>query len=230
MCGRYTIRRPGLIKKLVYQSSFEEFSQIRIEPRFNIAPSQSVPVVRLNKEAVAAVKMVRWGLIPSWTKEKPKQQPINARAETVATSGMFRQALARRRCLVPADGFYEWQKLGDPKRPTKQPMYVHRDDDDVFAFAGLWERWKPDADAEPVDTFTIITTAPNALMSPIHDRMPVILSSADYNRWLSRDVPGEDVLDLLRPHAVDGFVADKVSTRCNSPRNDDCDCVAPLAE
>jgi putative SOS response-associated peptidase YedK len=226
MCGRYTIRRPGLLKKMVYQSSFDEFSEIKIEPRFNIAPSQPVPVFRNNKEGLPALRMVRWGLIPSWTTGKPKQQPINARAETVASSAMFRQAFERRRCLVPADGFYEWQRLGD----KKQPMFMHRDDDVPFAFAGLWERWKPDPDAEPIDTCTILTTSPNVLMAPIHDRMPVILAPDDYSRWLDRSVPGEDVMNLLRPYAESGFVADRVSTRCNSPKNDDCECVAPLAD
>jgi putative SOS response-associated peptidase YedK len=226
MCGRYTLRRPGLLKKLVYQSDFEAFSETRIQPRFNIAPSQPVPVVRLTADGKRVIDAVRWGLIPSWSKDKPKLQPINARAETVASSGMFRQAFARRRCLVPADGFYEWQRAGQ----AKQPMYVHRRDDAPFAFAGLWERWKPDPDAEPVDTCTIITTTPNALMSPIHDRMPVILSPTDYARWLDREVRGEDIAALLRPYAESDFVADRVSTRCNSPKNDDCECVAPLAE
>jgi putative SOS response-associated peptidase YedK len=139
---------------------------------------------------------------------------------------MFKQAFERRRCLVPADGFYEWKTL-DPK--TKQPMYFHRQDDGLFAFAGLWERWRPDPEAEPVDTFTIITTTPNPIMAPIHDRMPVILDSADYARWLDRDTSGQSLAELLRPYGDSTFQADPVSTAVNSPRHDAPDCVAPLA-
>ena len=228
MCGRYTLRRIDLIRGGFDASllpSFEEFTE---RPRFNIAPSQAIPVVRLDASGKRVLGTVRWGLIPSWTKGKPKNQPINARAETLATSGMFRQAFERRRCLVPADGFYEWRKLADSK--TKQPMFVHRRDDGVFAFAGLWERWRPDPDAEPVDTCTIITTTPNELMAPIHDRMPVILDPADYPRWLDRDTPAADVAGLLRPYPPDAMEARPVSTKVNSPRNDDEECVKPLAD
>ena len=227
MCGRYTLRRIDLIRGGFDASllpSFEEFTE---RPRFNIAPSQAIPVVRLDSSGKRVLGTVRWGLIPSWTKGKPKHEPINARAETLATSGMFRQAFERRRCLVPADGFYEWRKL-DAK--TKQPMFVHRRDDGVFAFAGLWERWKPDPEAEPVDTCTIITTTPNELMAPIHDRMPVILDPADYARWLDRETPAADVAGLLRPCPPDEMEARPVSTRVNSPRNDDEECVQPLAD
>lgn len=172
----------------------EEFSEIRIVPRFNIAPSQHVSVVRRNSAGRPQLDLVRWGLIPHFTRGKPKVQPINARAETIATSGMFRQSFEKRRCLVPADGFYEWQKTGDGKRP----MNIHRKDDGLFAFAGLWERWQPpEPDAEPVDTFTIITTAPNVMMAPIHSRMPVILAERDYARWLDREVPGKAAVDVL---------------------------------
>jgi putative SOS response-associated peptidase YedK len=123
---------------------FEEFTE---RPRFNIAPSQRMPIVRADGAGSPELAAAHWGLIPSWTKE-PKLKPINARAETVATSGMFRQAFTRRRCLVPADGFYEWQGL----KPPKQPFFIHRKDDRQFAFAGLWERWHPPG-AEPVDTY-----------------------------------------------------------------------------
>jgi putative SOS response-associated peptidase YedK len=197
------------------EPSFETFDEKRIVPRYNIAPSQPIPVARLNKSGERVIRMVSWGLVPSWTKGTPKSRPINARAETIATSGMFRQAYERRRCLIPADGFYEWQG----KTPPKQPMFIHQPDDGMFAFAGLWERWKPDDAHEPVDTCTIITTTPNAVMKPIHDRMPVILHERDYDRWLSRDVSGGAVMDLLRP--FDGELeAYPVSTQVNKPAND----------
>ncbi len=206
--------------------SLEEFSEIRIVPRFNIAPSQHVPVIRINAAGHPQLDLVRWGLIPHFTKGKPKVQPINARAETIATSGMFRQAFEKRRCLVPANGFYEWQMTDDGKRP----MNIHRKDDGLFAFAGLWERWRAEPDSEPVDTFTIITTAPNEMMSPIHNRMPVILAERDYARWLDREVSGKAAAEVLRPYDGDDYVAEPISTRINSPRNDDCGCIAPLAE
>ena len=226
MCGRYTLRRMDLIEiamGLQAPPAFEEFSD---RARFNIAPSQLIPIVRLDSQANRKLSFVRWGLIPSWTTGKPKTQPINARAETVATSGMFRQAYQRRRCLVPADGFYEWQKL-DAKR--KQPMYLRRRDGGLFAFAGLWERWKPDEAAEPVDTCTIITTTPNTLMSPIHDRMPVIVDPGDYARWLDRETPGDAVGDLLKPYPPEAMEAFPVSPKVNSPANDEESCIEPLS-
>lgn len=232
MCGRYTLRRPDLLAAVFGATApllpgFDEFTE---RPRFNVAPSQDVCVVRVDSTGQRVLSLVRWGLVPSWTKGKPKAQPINARAETVATSGMFRQAFERRRCLVPADGFYEWRKDADG---TKQPMFVHRDDDAPFAFAGLWERWKPQGEdgeeIEPVDTMTIVTTTPNALMSSIHDRMPVLLAERDYARWLDREAPAADVAPLLKPYASDDLRATAVSTRVNAPRHDDESCVTPLA-
>jgi putative SOS response-associated peptidase YedK len=125
-----------------------ELDDFYLAPRYNIAPSQQVLIVRLNKDSQRTISAAKWGLIPSWAKSLPKTQPINARAETVATSGMFRQAFARRRCLVPADGFYEWKGA----KPPKQPYFIRRDDDGVFSFAGLRERWKPSPDDDPLDS------------------------------------------------------------------------------
>ena len=228
MCGRYTIRRIDLFIRPggMETPPFEEFDERRIVPRFNVAPSQDVPVVRLNKDDVPALGFVRWGLIPSWAKGRPKVQPINARSETVQTLGMFRQAFARRRCIVPADGFYEWQKL-DAK--TKQPMFVHFPDDRVFGFAGLWERWHPGEDVEPVDTCTVLTTTPNALMAPIHNRMPVILRPQDYAAWLSRDTDPDEAAELMRPYPDGEMEAVPVDKLVNSPRNDVPACVQSLA-
>ena len=171
--------------------------------------------------------MVRWGLIPSWAKEPPKLQPINARAETVPTSGMFRQAFARRRCIVPADGFYDWRKL-DAK--AKQPTFIHFPDDRPFRLAGLWERWKPDETSEPVDTVCVITTTPNALMQPIHDRMPVILRPDEYGAWLDKATDPKEAAALMRPYPDGELEAVAVSKLVNSPRNDVLECVAPLVE
>ncbi len=222
MCGRYTLKTPFRVIYEALNSLIPTFDFAK--PRFNIAPSQSAPVVRLNATGDRVMDLVRWGLIPSWTKGKPKMQPINARAETVATSGMFRQAMERRRCLVPADGFYEWKVHGK----AKQPMYIRVGGGDVFAFAGLWERWAPADSDEPIDTYTIITTTPNAVMKEIHDRMPVILQPADYERWLDRATPGDGVADLLRPRNPEDMDAYPVSTLVNSPRNDVEACTQPL--
>ena len=223
MCGRVRIKRIDEIDAFYagLLPDFEEFSEIKIDPslakpRYNVAPSQMVPIVRLNAEDKGTIRQAKWGLIPSWTKAKPKLAPINARCETAATSGMFRQALDRRRCLIPADGFYEWKGA----KPPKQPYFIHRKDDALFSFAGLWERWKPDPGAEPIDTFTILTTGPNSLMADLHNRMPVILDDKDYPRWLDRSVPGKEVADLLKPYPSELMEAWPVSTRVNSPKNE----------
>ena len=216
MCGRYTLRRIDLARKAFDAADAPWFEEFTDRPRFNIAPSQRIPLVRLNSKGERNLRLARWGLIPSWTKGKPKAQPINARAETVATSGLFRQAFARRRCLIPADGFYEWKGAS----PPKQPYFIHLKNDGLFAFAGLWERWRPTPEAEPIDSCTILTTTPNDVTRAIHNRMPVILHPQDYERWLNRDVPGEQVSDLLRPYESDPMEAYPVSTQVNSVKND----------
>jgi putative SOS response-associated peptidase YedK len=219
MCGRYTLRRYDLARAafdaMQQQLPFEEFSELRITPRFNIAPSQIVPTVRIDRNGNRVLSAAKWGLIPSWTKSKSKTAPINARAETLASSGMFRQAFNRRRCLIPADGFYEWQE----SKPPKQPYFIHRKDDRLFAFGGLWERWNDPGSGEVVDSCTIVTTSANEVMTPIHNRMPLILAEGDYERWLNREIPGEEVADLLKPSHAD-LEARPVSTAVNSVKND----------
>ncbi len=227
MSGRYTLRRLDLVRAALdatpYLPAFEEFDQRRIVPRFNIAPSQHVAIVRISGEGKRVLDLAEWGLIPSWTKEKPRTRPINARAETVATSGMFRHAFAHRRCLIPADGFYEWHG----SKPPRQPYFIHRKDDGIFAFAGLWERWKPQPDAEPIETCTIITTTANELMKPIHDRMPVIIEPADYGRWLDPKVPASEIGDLLKPSSPDDLQATAISSRVNNVKNDGAELLEP---
>ena len=218
MCGRYSLRRVDYTReefKALRVPGIEEVDEKHIVPRFNIAPSQRVPAIRLDARGEQVISMLSWGLIPSWAKPDTKVKPINARAEAVATSGMFRQAFERRRCLIPADGFFEWKGA----KPPKQPYFIHRPDDEIFAFAGLWERWKPSDDAPPVDTCTIITCGPNEVMKPIHDRMPVILHAKDYEKWLDRGTPGKDVQELLRPFEGE-LEAYEVSTLVNKPGNE----------
>lgn len=223
MCGRMTIATPlgSVVNHFKARPRYEGWRE-----RYNVAPSQDVPIVRIDYDGQRELVPVRWGFIPSWMQGTPKVQPINARAEAVATSGMFRQAYERRRCLVAADGFYEWQKI-DAKR--KQPMYIRLRDGGLFGLAGLWERWKPDPEADPVETCTILTTEPNALMASIHTRMPVIIAPDDYDRWLDPATPGRTVADLLRPYPAEEMTAWPVATTVNSPRNDTPECIVSVA-
>ena len=197
------------------------------KPRYNIAPSQQVATIRLNPEAAKReCVMLRWVLIPSWAKDpKIGNQCINAKGETVAEKPSFRAAFKKRRCLVIADGFYEWQLQGK----QKQPMWIGLKSKRPFAFAGLWEHWKA-AEGEPLETCTIITTAPNELMQAIHNRMPVILSPASYDQWLDPTVQQVEPLKaLLRPYSGEELMAYPVSTLVNNPRHDVPQCLEPVA-
>jgi len=216
MCGRYTLIMLADINRLFPWLSGP--APEAIHRRFNAAPSQHLPVVR-DHDGKPELTMMRWGFIPSWTKDKPKLAPINAKAETVATSGMFRTAFQKRRCLVPANGFYEWKGA----KPPKQPYFIHLKDKSMFTFAGLWERWRPPGSDEPVDTFTIITTEANALMKPIHNRMPVMLDADGQERWLeSPDT------NLLKSFPATKMEAWPVSTAVNKPTHDAPDCIEPI--
>jgi putative SOS response-associated peptidase YedK len=213
MCGRYSLRRVDIGAAALEATpsfDFEEFSE---QARFNVAPSQIIPLARINSRGQRVLDLARWGLIPAWCKTIPKLQPINARAETLATSGMFRNVFERRRCLIPTDGFYEWKPIG---KKTKQPYFIHFKDDRIFAFAGLWDIWRADDETEPIETCTIITTSPNDLVKPIHNRMPAIVDAKDYARWLDPHIAGSAVADVLRPFPADAMEAVPVSTRVNS--------------
>lgn len=219
MCGRYTLTTPDL-------SPIGEALGVNLPPvpvSYNIAPSLRVPIIRAGGPAGYELALVKWGLVPHWSKEpRSEYSTINARAETVAVKPAFRDAFRRRRCLVPADGFYEWQKRGT----AKQPWYIHRRDRRPFAFAGLWERWEGDGDA--LETCAIIVTEANALMRPIHERMPVILHPRDYRLWLDPHSPREALLPLLVACADGELVAEPVSSRVNNPRNDGPELIEPL--
>jgi putative SOS response-associated peptidase YedK len=196
-------------------------------PRYNIAPTQAVAIVRIAPDtSVRQWQMVRWGLVPSWAKDASiGNRMINARGETIADKPSFRTAFRRRRCLVPADGYFEWRKSGS----GKQPYYIRLDDDRPFAMAGLWENWLDPATNETLQSCTLITTQANPLTQPIHDRMPVILNAADYELWLDPQLQDAERLGaLLRPFAGTELRADPVDTYVNSPRNDDPRCVELL--
>ena len=216
MCGRFTLRArlQDLLAELDLQAALE------FAPRYNIAPTQVVPIV-----TGSGALFARWGLVPSWAQDaKIGNSLINARAETVAEKPAFRAAFKRRRCLVLADGFYEWQRTGS----AKQPFFIHRQDDRPFAFAGLYEHWG--RATPPLDSCTIITTTPNRLMQPIHDRMPVILPPEAYRLWLDPEFEGQEaLLGMLRPCAEEGWIATPVSTLVNNPRNESPLCVQSLA-
>ena len=192
-------------------------------PRFNVAPTQHAPVL-LQKEGRRVLDMVRWGLIPSWARDGSiGNKMINARAETVVEKPSYRSAFAKRRCLVPAGGFFEWKREGK----VKVPHWIHPAEGGPITFAGLWESWRPAPDAEWVQTFTIITTTPSAEVAGIHDRMPVIVAPGDRSEWLDPASPAEALAALLRP-APDGYLTTyPVSTAVNRPTYDGPDLIQP---
>jgi putative SOS response-associated peptidase YedK len=222
VCGRYSL----IVDASVLAGVFEIDPPAGLKPRFNIAPTQTVPIVRAGRERPREWAEVRWGLVPSWAKDpKIGARMINARSETVAEKPSFRSAVTARRCLIPADGFYEWVKTGD----AKQPHYIHFADGRAFAFAGLWERWHKGGD-EPLDTCTIITTTPNDLVAGLHDRMPVILQPEFFTEWLETEPLALDRLqDLLAPHPAGDMEAYAVTTHVNKPTNDDPECVVRVS-
>ena len=222
MCGRYTLfTLPEVLGNL-----FRVAEVPTLQPRYNIAPTQQVPVVRLSSEGEREMVTLRWGLIPFWSKETfTGRQLINARSETVDKRLSFKEPFKHRRCLIPADGFYEWQSK--PKR--KQPYYISMFDDKPFTFAGLWEHWEG-SDGTVIESCTILTTQANNFVSTLHDRMSVIIDPANYDLWLEPDIQERDALALLmQPYQEDTLTANPVSTWVNNPRNDDKSCVKPLS-
>lgn len=217
MCGRFTLRTNWNWIAQTFQ--LEQWEEQRA--RYNIAPETLLACVRPGAGGVGReLAMLRWGLIPSWAKDPTiARNLINARGETVAEKPSFRGAFRSRRCLVIADGFYEWRKEGS----KKQPVYIRMAQDRPFAFAGLWERWNQGSVA--TETCTIITTEANELLRPVHDRMPVILSERDYDAWLD---PGRGGVELLRPYPSSEMTWFPVSTLVNRASHDDPACVEPI--
>ena len=221
MCGRYG-RRADKQRIAEYMQTHDTnvFDDTYLAPSYNVAPQQFQPIVRLNRETgQRELTVMRWGLVPNWSKDaKIGFSTINAKGETIASSPTYREAWQRRRCLVPADWFYEWQKI-DAK--TKQPYAIALQDDSLFAFAGLWERWKDRATGGRLETYTIITTDPNELVEPLHNRMPVILKPAHYERWLAPADPAHLPVDLLRPYPAEEMKSWKVSRAVGNVNNND---------
>jgi putative SOS response-associated peptidase YedK len=226
MCGRFIISKfPADVARWFGTTGPLPNSR----PRYNAAPTQDVAVVRFNPETKErTLDTLRWGLVPYWAKDvKIGYSLINARSESVAEKPAFREAFKSRRCLIPADGFYEWKKL-DPK--TKQPYAIVMKDRSLFGFAGLWERWKDKGSGEVVRSFTIITTTPNEVCAPIHDRMPVIVDPLNYGKWLGEEpVDPARLLSLLRPFPAEPMEAYPVSTAVGNVRNDEAGLLMPIA-
>ena len=220
MCGRYTIRDPKALAEMIERITGEV---VKITARYNVAPSQTNPVVRMADDTSPRMTEMRWGLVPFWERsEKPKFAPINARSEEMMTKPMFKQSVQERRCVVPADGFFEWHKLDEK---TKVPFYIGLKDGGPFYIAGIYEKA---TDTRP-DTYALLTTGPNELMKGIHDRMPVIMDEAEAKQWLA---PGKHTPDEVTA-MCGSFPAAKmrafpVSTIVNSPRNDVPECVEPV--
>jgi putative SOS response-associated peptidase YedK len=222
LCGRFTLFDTAAS----LAEAFEVVEVPSLSPRYNIAPSQAVAAVRIPPSGGAReIVLLRWGLIPSWAKDPSLgDRMINARAETAAGKPAFRSAIRRRRCLVPASGFYEWKRTNG----RKQPYYIRRPDGKPFAFAGLWESWEGPGQAA-VESCAILTTSANELLLPIHDRMPVIVSPADYDLWLSSEVrdPAE-LARLFRPCPPEEMTAFPVGTAVNNPKTDSPQLIEPL--
>ena len=218
MCGRYTFRtHPNVVAE-----DFELPYLPPYMPRWNIAPTTSVPVIRMH-DGQPEVAMVRWGLIPSWTKDlKTSPLLINAKSETAATKPSFRAAFKRRRCLVLADGYYEWQKIGK----LKQPWYYRLPSDRPFAFAGLWERWE--GSETPIESCTILTTDANELAAAVHNRMPVILPRDARRPWLDPEIDAAVLQELLRPYPAGEMTAYAVNPIVNKAGNEGPECITPV--
>jgi putative SOS response-associated peptidase YedK len=247
MCGRFTLRSPATVLIEHFDLDVRGDHQLPLfEPRYNIAPTQEVIVVRTDPEGSRRFACaMRWGLIPSWSKDaKGSSGPptINARAETLIEKPMFRSAVRKRRCLIPADGFYEWQNTSDNRKSKKQPFFIRPPDGRPIAFAGLWETWKQapsaagtssaqtdNSEAHPpltIESCTIVTTTANNTLKELHDRMPVVLAPADYAEWLDPKIEDPAALvHLLAPCGDEELIAEPIGTCVNRVANDDPRCI-----
>jgi putative SOS response-associated peptidase YedK len=223
MCGRFRLsRRKQLVEEYFETTPWDD----DWNPRYNIAPTQPVPVIRQHpKEPIRQISTMRWGLIPNWAKDPSiAAGTINAKSETAATKAAFRDPLKLRGCLIPADAFYEWKRRGT----SKQPFCFEVNEGELFAFAGLWDGWKNES-GDWIRTCTILTTIPNVLTSAIHDRMPVILDPSDYDLWFDPGMQNVgEIFQLLKPYDSKSMRCYPVSTRINHVANDDEKCSRPV--
>lgn len=223
MCGRFTLATPA-----DQLANFFDVDQApELEARYNIAPTQEVPVCRVLEHGESRrLDKLRWGLVPFWADDKKiGNRMINARSETASSKPAYRAAFKRRRCLIPADGFFEWRK----ENGGKQPYLFRKQNASLFAFAGLWEHWSDDESGEEIDSFTILTGPPNELVEPIHDRMPVILEQDHFDFWLDPANEDTDALEeLLGPISPEDYECFAVSTEINNPANDRAEAIEPI--
>ncbi len=226
MCGRYVLTTPGEVLAQIFETTPPPEETLEaIVARYNIAPTQQVPIVRQSAAGPRELVMVSWGLVPHWAKDPAiGNKMINARAETAAEKPAFREAMKRRRCLIPTDGFYEWKKLGK----GKEPWFLRMRDGRPFAFAGLWSSWKRPEGGVPLESCAILTTTPNELVATLHDRMPVILSPAHQKRWLDAAANVLTFTELFSPFSASEMEAFPVSRRVNSPAHDAPDNLEPV--
>jgi putative SOS response-associated peptidase YedK len=227
MCGRYVRRsdKQRIAEHFhVHGPSVPDFGE-----SYNVAPQTFQPVIRLNRDTgEREIVLMRWGLVPFWARDaKVGYSTINAQAETITISPTYRKAFKHRRCLVPADAFYEWVKI-DSK--TKQPFAIALKSGEPYAFAGLWEIWRDTEAGTALRSFAIVTTDPNEVVQPLHNRMPVILQPKDYDRWLTPGDPQRPPLDLLRPFPAEQMTAWRVDRKVGNVKNDTRDCIDPMAE
>jgi putative SOS response-associated peptidase YedK len=229
MCGRYTLtRHEGIVEDLQASMGDLVAQNEWWKPRYNVAPTQPAPVITLHDDGKRTIEMMRWGLLPFWAAKDGSKPPlmINARAENLMAKAWFRDALARKRCLVPADGFFEWKREGQGKGAKSQPIWFRPDSHKIFAFAGLWARMRTDAGIEQL-SFTIITSKPNELIKPVHDRMPVVLDESTHAAWLDPSLDAEGARAMLGIPVVGDWHGQPVSTWVNSAQHDDPKCIEP---
>ena len=220
MCGRFQLK-----PEEDWMAEFGVPDPPELTPRYNIAPAQDIVAIRREAGGVRRAGLLRWGLVPSFAEDPAVgNRMINARAETVARKPAFREPFQKRRCLVPADGFYEWRRMGG----ARDPYLLKMRDGHTFAFASVWDRWG--RDVARIESCAILTTGANALLAPIHDRMPVILDRSDYDLWLDPEAREEDLQRILRPFPATEMMAVPVSARVNSTAVDDPECERPVAE
>lgn len=224
MCGRYAQYSPADAIADLFGATLEIED---LTPRYNAAPMQWLPVIRERPSGERVLHALRWGLLPSWAKDETMAaRLINARAETLAEKPAFRAAYRARRCIVPADGFYEWAKSLD----GKQPYFIHAQDGTVLAFAGLWERWTRASDGDVIDSFTIVTTGANPRIQPLHDRMPVILAHEALGVWLDRTTDPARLSELLIPSPEERLAMHPVSRAVGNVRNEGPELIAAVAD
>ena len=222
MCGRYLLISPVEAMRRF----FDVGGLLNLPPRYNVAPTQDAPVVRLDRDGRRELIQMRWGLAPLWAKDLSMgARCINARAESLEQKPAFREAFQRRRCLVPTDGFYEWEKKGK----VRQPWRIGPAEDGLMALAGLWERWRG-PDGGIVRSYAVVTTDANDLVAPLHDRMPAVIPPEEFAEWLNPATSPGRLREMLRPYPSQRMKAHAVSRRVNDVRNDDPSCIEPVSD